>query len=74
MICERCKKVIDHAAIGAEMREKRLSAGKSLREIGAKISTAKKKSLTVGYICDLEKGRRNWSEELKSKYLAAVRG
>lgn len=67
--CPRCQgtgEVIDHAAIGAEMQAKRKASKMTLVQMGNLMG------LSFSYICDLEHGRRNWSEELKSKYLAAL--
>jgi transcriptional regulator with XRE-family HTH domain len=57
---------LDNKATGAEMRAMRISKGMSLRQVGAKMK------LCAPYICDLEKGHRNWTEPLVAKYRKAV--
>src|SRR6266566_9195449 len=52
---------------GAEMRQAREDAGLSLRDL------AKRTGLSVGYLSDLELGRRSWREELRERILKALK-
>lgn len=58
--------VPDHAATGQAMRARRKKAGLSLRE------TAERMDLSAPYLCDLELGRRAWSEALAARFVAAL--
>lgn len=52
----------DHAALGAKMRSLRQSKGLSIRQL------ARKLRFTPAYLSDLEKGKRNWRDELVNAY------
>lgn len=52
---------------GAEWRKLRKDAGVSLR------SLARTMGVSAAYLSDLERGRRNWSEEVESRYAGALR-
>ena len=52
----------DDAAIGAQMQARRERAGLTLREVGKRID------YSIGYVSDLEHGRKRWSEELQAAY------
>lgn len=52
---------------GQEMRKKRETAEKSLREV------ARRMDLSAAYVSDLELGRRAWSARLVKEYEAALR-
>ena len=56
----------DHMDIGARMQQIRKDAGLRLRDVAGLMR------LSVGYISDLEHGRKNWSERLINFYIAAV--
>ncbi len=49
------------------MRQAREDAGLSLRDL------AKRTGLSVGYLSDLELGRRSWREELRERILKALK-
>lgn len=59
--------VMDHVAVGAYQRGLREKRGKSLREV------AKAMEKSAPYVSDLERGRRNWSDELVADYRKALR-
>ena len=48
---------VDHAATGIQLLAYRTKAGLSLRALG------KKCGLSIGYLSDLEHGRRTWTEK-----------
>lgn len=58
--------VIDHAATGAAMREKRMAAGLSLREMGERLH------LSSMFLSDLERGQRNWTAERVQQFTDAL--
>ncbi len=58
--------VPDHSATGHAMRERRKKAGLSLRTL------AERMGLSAPYLCDLELGRRAWSEQLAARFVAAL--
>lgn len=69
--CHHCSgsgKETDQIALGAEQRAKRKKAGLSLRQL------AKLMCFTTPYVCDLELGRRRWSQKLLDKYEEALDG
>ena len=47
---------VDHVATGRLVRERRMALGMSVREAGAVMG------ISAPYLCDLERGRRNWSQ------------
>lgn len=53
--------VIDHVATGNDVRGERESRGKSLRLVAREVG------ISAPYLSDLERGRRNWTEELFDK-------
>lgn len=57
---------IDHAGTGSSARGARIKSGNSLR------SVARKMGYTAPYVSDLERGRRNWTEEKLREYNDAV--
>lgn len=59
-------KVTDHAATGDALRQRRLKAGISLREM------ARRLGLSAPYLCDLEYGRRTWTQERVDDYLGKL--
>lgn len=67
--CERCDgtgKVMDPRSVGKEARAARLLAGFTLGEVAHLIG------YSVPYVSDLEHGRRNWTNDLRARYLAAL--
>ena len=58
--------VTDHATTGAAARRTRTSSKLSLRLV------AKHMGISAPYLSDLERGRRNWNEELAGKFVEAV--
>lgn len=58
---------INHRATGEQMRTLRLRAGITQEQM------AKALGLGAPYLCDLEHGRRNWSEELAAKAALVIR-
>ncbi len=68
--CEKCGgsgKLIDQRALGSEMRDLREESGVSLREISRRLR------LSAAYISDLERGRRDWADELIAKFKGAIK-
>jgi transcriptional regulator with XRE-family HTH domain len=72
--CSKCNgtgEIENPIEVGATMRAKRVTGvqvgnGQTLRAV------ARKMGFTASYICDLEQGRRAWSESLKKAYLKAL--
>ena len=62
----RLVREIDHVATGALMRQGRLKAKISLREM------ARRLEYSAPFVSDLELGRRNWTKELEAKYAAIL--
>ena len=60
--------MIDSAATGREMRERRVAAGVSLREV------ARRMKLSAPFLSDLELGRRNWTAPCLERYERALEG
>lgn len=70
--CRHCKGSgkstdIDHQAAGLCVQDARQRAGLTLREV------ARRLGWSVGYLSDLEHGRRNWNEERLNKTLEAMK-
>lgn len=57
---------LDHATVGAELRSLRETRGLSLEAV------AKKLKLSLSYLSDLERGRRNWTEAKVARFRKAV--
>lgn len=67
--CRHCNgtgKGFDHKAYGKFMAANRRAAGLKLREL------AITSRMSVGYLCDLEKGRRDWNQSITDKYLRGI--
>lgn len=67
--CNKCGgtgTVVDPVYVGGNMRKFRKDAGKSLR------SVAKAMGLSVGYLSDLELGRRGWNTSLQKAFIRGV--
>ena len=60
-------RVVDHEATGADWRRHREQAGVSLRDL------AQTMGVSAPYLSDLERGRRNWSDEIENKVASALR-
>jgi len=58
--------VLDQDGTAAAARRARQRARLPLREV------ARRMELSSGYLCDLELGRRHWSEELVQRFQAAL--
>lgn len=58
---------VDHVAFGSKMRTLRSREDLSLRKV------ARVLGLTISFLSDLERGRRNWRPELAQRYEAALR-
>lgn len=56
----------DRRVEGAEWRERRQRAGKTLRAV------AESMGYTLSYLCDLELGRRDWNMKLREEYREAL--
>lgn len=56
----------DHEAIGRSMARMRKESRATLREVAGLLG------YSIGYVSDLEHGRKNWSLKLMNFYAAAV--
>lgn len=61
-IVTRTVSVIDHVTTGQLFRVARKKSKLSLREM------ARRLKLTAPYVSDLERGRRNWTEEMAERF------
>jgi transcriptional regulator with XRE-family HTH domain len=52
---------------GADLRKKRKQHGFSLKEVAAKME------ISIGYLSDLERGNRHWSDDLKHIFENAIK-
>lgn len=59
--------LIDHVETGAQVRAERERQGLKLQPV------ADEMGITVQFLSDLERGRRNWTEELLEKAEAAIK-
>ena len=66
-VCDTPAKQMDHARIGAALRELREEKKISLREM------ARRLRFSTSYICDLELGHRAWSAELVKSFTEALK-
>jgi transcriptional regulator with XRE-family HTH domain len=67
--CSYCKgsgKELDPVSVGAEMRKLRLASGVIQQDVGKRMGLSKQ------HICALEKGNRNWTADLISRYKKAL--
>ena len=66
-LCRCCKGTgqTDQKKLGAAMKKLRLKANLNMKQISMAIG------FSHSYVCELEKGNRNWSAELIEKYKAA---
>ena len=68
--CERCGGTgqrPDDPKVGNLMRQRREKTGISMREVSRRLK------FSAAYVCDLELGRRAWSQPLVTRYLEAIR-
>jgi hypothetical protein len=69
--CPKCHgtgKVRDDAELGKQMQDRRKAAGFTLKHV------AKGMGVSIGYLCDLEHGRRLWSTKLLENFTGAISG
>lgn len=64
--CGGCGREADNAARGRMLQKFRKRAKVTLREVAALLN------LSIGYISDLEHGRKAWSTRLMNFYVASV--
>ena len=57
----------DYRELGAKLRTLREKAGLSLRKVADRLG------VSVPYLSDLERGRRNWTEERRDAFLKALK-
>lgn len=63
--CDGTGKELDHTVVGAEMRALREKAELTLDALAAKLG------FTKPYLSDLERGKRNWNDDLIAGYRRA---
>lgn len=56
---------LDHIAVGADLRTLRESKGLTLDHVSSRMK------LSSPYLCDLERGRRNWTEDKVARFKKA---
>lgn len=61
--CDGSGKEIDDVALGAYLRNLRVGAGVTGRAMAQKLK------ISPSYLCDLEGGKRRWTESMSDKYL-----
>ena len=66
-LCRGSGKIVTDRAIGAAMRTLRKQASISLQKMSPHMG------LSVSYLSHLETGRRRWNDELRARYLDAVK-
>lgn len=59
-------RVTDHKETGNLAKTARVAAGLALREV------ARRMGVSATFVCDLEKGRRNWNEKVLESYRDAI--
>lgn len=67
--CKHCAglgRVASPVDIGAMMRKSRITSGLTMKQVGDRMG------FKVPYICDLEKGRREWTGEKILNYASAL--
>lgn len=64
--CDGTGRVTDHTALGADFQQKRRAAGYTLRQIASLMG------ISIGYLSDLEHGRKHWSLRQRVEYLSAL--
>lgn len=68
--CKRCRgtgREFDLASVGEQMARFRKRAGLSGREM------ARRLGISAMYLCDLERGRRQWNREFLTNYKKCLR-
>lgn len=58
--------VIDHEKTGAYYRTTREALGLSLREVANRLE------FSASFVSDLERGRRNWTQDLANQFTRAL--
>lgn len=58
---------LDHVAIGSQAKAARVKAKKTQAEVAAKLR------ISASMLCDLEYGRRNWTEERFEQFKKALK-
>jgi transcriptional regulator with XRE-family HTH domain len=64
----RWVRCVDHIATGIAMKKERFIKNLSLREV------ARRMKVSAAFVCDLEKGRRNWKQKTLDAYEKALKG
>lgn len=64
--CNGTGQIRDERALGKTMQERRKEARKRLREVAVLMG------ISVGYLSDLEHGRKKWTDKLLSGYNQAI--
>lgn len=64
--CNGTGRLRDEQALGQTMMARRKAAKKVLREVAASMS------VSIGYLSDLEHGRKKWSDQLLARYNRAI--
>lgn len=67
LVTKGTRPIIDHVETGMKIRMHRYSKGVTMEE------AARRMGISDSYLCDLELGRRHWSEELVHRYQEAVK-
>lgn len=67
ILVEKTVMIQDSAATGLALRTMRTSKSLSLRKV------AERMTITPAYLCDLERGKRNWSEGLCKRFQEALK-
>lgn len=62
----RTIKEVDQVATGLKARKARKKAHKSLRQVACNLG------FSVSFLSDLERGRRNWTEQLLKRFERAL--
>jgi transcriptional regulator with XRE-family HTH domain len=68
-VCPKCGgvgEVEDNAVIGTRMLSLRIA------KVVTALTVATRMDISRSYLCDLEKGRRQWTPDLKQRYQDAV--
>ncbi len=60
--------IVDHSATGESARNQRKTRGKLLKDV------AEAMGISLSYLSDLERGKRNWDQPLADKFTIAMNG
>ena len=66
-VIQKTIEVPDNAATGLALRTMRRKVPLSLREV------ARRMGITAPYLCDLEQGKRGWTNDLAKRFQEALR-